>query len=92
MNNLPKVYLDYLYTLKPYSIVNFRQKVGRALLLAFWAPGLLAVLMLTRPFTDKDGRGPSWLSQLKDKLFKSMWSAYDSVWKVQFGDGETSTA
>ncbi|PAV14804.1 gliotoxin biosynthesis [Pyrrhoderma noxium] len=26
VNNLPKVYLDYLYTLKPYSIVNFRQK------------------------------------------------------------------
>lgn len=57
-------------------------------MLAVWIPPLFALLGLCSALTDSEGRTPSWLMRARESVFRTMWTGYDRVWRVRFGDGE----
>ncbi|CAG7982714.1 unnamed protein product [Penicillium nalgiovense] len=87
-HDLPVSYREYLAQVKTYHITTTRQKIGKAIFLALWAPLLILTLMLSRIFAGPDGRMPPWLVALANIVFSSVWNSYDCFFAPVFGDGE----
>lgn len=87
-HELPEEYMAYLYSLRPYTITTYRQRVGQALVIAVWMPIILFILALSKVLADGEGKMPDWLAQIMGLLMKSIWLSYDRVLKRNFGDGE----
>ncbi|KAJ5670779.1 uncharacterized protein N7477_006142 [Penicillium maclennaniae] len=87
-HELPVSYQEYLSQIRPYRITEMRQKIGKGVFLAIWAPPILSLLALGKFFAGPDGRSPPWLVILGNVLFTTMWKSYDNVFKPVFGDGE----
>ncbi|KAL8995870.1 MAG: hypothetical protein Q9169_004478 [Polycauliona sp. 2 TL-2023] len=85
---LPSEYRAYLDELQAYTITTKRQKVAKMLLSVTWVPILQAVFMLSRVFSDKQGKSPGWLVRLLGLVFMGVWATYDGILKGLFGDGE----
>lgn len=89
-HDLPVSYRRYLARLPPYRASTVRQKVGRAVFIAVWAPLFLPILILKQVFAGPDGRSPAWLVWYEQLVLPSMWWSYDNVFFMIFGDGERS--
>ncbi|KAI9856157.1 MAG: hypothetical protein M1824_005654 [Vezdaea acicularis] len=87
-HNFPQEYKDYLYSIRPYTITETRQWVGKFLFLFTWVPVIIAVFTAQRLFSNKKGRAPGWLIKLNAIVFRSIWASYDGVYRKLFGDGE----
>ncbi|RYO93933.1 hypothetical protein DL766_009370 [Monosporascus sp. MC13-8B] len=88
-HGLPEEYQSYLAQLQPYTVTTRRQEIGRLLLLAAWAPLLLAVFGLSRLLADNDeGRAPRWMAVAMAVVMNLMWVSHDAVFKPLFGEGE----
>ncbi|KAK3329842.1 hypothetical protein B0H66DRAFT_469028 [Apodospora peruviana] len=87
-HELPKDYQAYLGSLEAYTMTTPKQRIGRVLFLAFWAPFALLLLGATRLFADEKGRVPAWLVGASAILFNLVWISYDVVAKPIFGEGE----
>ncbi|PLN78732.1 hypothetical protein BDW42DRAFT_174249 [Aspergillus taichungensis] len=89
-HDLPASYRRYLARLPPYRAATVRQKIGRAVFVAVWAPLFLPILILKQVFAGPDGRSPAWLVGYERLVLPSMWWSYDHVFFRIFGDGERS--
>ncbi|PLB41561.1 uncharacterized protein BDW47DRAFT_99290 [Aspergillus candidus] len=89
-HDLPVSYRRYLAQLPPYRATTLRQKIGRAVFTAVWAPLFLPILVLKQVFAGPDGRSPAWLVSYERLVLPSMWWSYDHVFFRIFGDGERS--
>ncbi|KAJ6179722.1 hypothetical protein N7519_010183 [Penicillium mononematosum] len=87
-HDLPVSYREYLAQIKTYHITTTRQKIGKVIFLAMWAPLLILTLMLSRVFAGPDGRMPPWLVALANIVFSCVWNSYDCFFAPVFGDGE----
>lgn len=87
-HHLPDEYREYLAQIRPYTITSMRQKIGKALLLAMWAPPLLAMVSFTKVVADDKGMAPKWYTTCMDFLFRGMWASYDGFYRKLYGDGE----
>ncbi|KAJ5456308.1 hypothetical protein N7530_011582 [Penicillium desertorum] len=87
-HDLPVSYREYLAQIKTYHITTTRQKIGKVIFLALWAPLLMLTLTLSRVFAGPDGRMPPWLVALANIVFSCMWNSYDCFFAPVFGDGE----
>ncbi|KAJ6169117.1 hypothetical protein N7497_001960 [Penicillium chrysogenum] len=87
-HDLPVSYREYLAQIKTYHITTTRQKIGKVIFLAMWAPLLILTLMLSRVFAGPDGRMPPWLVALANVVFSCVWNSYDCFFAPVFGDGE----
>ncbi|KAM5347873.1 hypothetical protein ACJ41O_007697 [Fusarium nematophilum] len=87
-HDLPDGYQRWLYSLQPYTITSWRQRIGAVLLLLLSAVIFLTVMSLSKILADKDGKIPRWLAITVTVLFNVTWMTYDSVFKPVFGDGE----
>lgn len=85
---LPADYQAYLARLQPYTITQWRQNVGKWLLVLLWLPLLFALLGLSKLLADKNGRIPKWMGAATNVLFNLVWASYDAVFKRWLGDGE----
>jgi hypothetical protein len=86
--DLPQDYRQFLANIRPYTITTWRQKIGKILFLARWAPVLLSLLGLQRVLADDKGIMPPWLASIQEKVFKALWNNYDVSFRRIFGDGE----
>ena len=92
-HDLPSEYRAYLHRLRPFTITQIRQRVGRFVFIALWGPALMTVLAGHRVFADQNGRSPRWFAKVGEVLFTAVWTSYDVMFKRIFGDGErTATA
>ncbi|KGO46828.1 hypothetical protein PEX1_089790 [Penicillium expansum] len=89
-HGLPVSYQEYLAQIKTYHITTTRQKIGKVIFLALWAPWLILILGLSRIFAGPDGRIPPWLVALANIAFSGVWNSYDCFFAPVFGDGERS--
>ncbi|PKY04716.1 hypothetical protein P168DRAFT_296495 [Aspergillus campestris IBT 28561] len=89
-HDLPTSYRRYLAGLPPYRATTLRQKIGRVVFTAVWAPLFLPMLFLKQVFAGPDGRSPAWLVCYERLVLPSMWWSYDHVFFRIFGDGERS--
>ncbi|KAJ6124254.1 hypothetical protein N7471_011571 [Penicillium samsonianum] len=87
-HDLPVSYQEYLAQIKTYHITTTRQKIGKVIFLAIWAPWLILTLVLSRIFAGPDGRIPPWLVALANITFSGVWNSYDCFFAPVFGDGE----
>lgn len=87
-HDLPVSYQNYLSEVHSYQITTFRQKCGKVLFLALWAPFILSLLGLSRMCAGPDGRSPPWLVFLSNLIMAAVWISYDYFFKRVFGDGE----
>lgn len=87
-HGLPVSYREYLSQIRTYKITTTRQKIGKVIFLVLWGPWVLLLLLLSRWCAGPDGRSPSWLTALANLLFVALWTSYDCLFKVPFGDGE----
>lgn len=87
-HKLPVSYQEYLSGLHPYRITTFRQKIGKALMLALFGPFILFLFGLSKKLAGPDGRSPPWLLSMLDLTFIAMWKSYDCFFRGVFGDGE----
>ncbi|CAI7651414.1 unnamed protein product [Penicillium glandicola] len=89
-HDLPVSYQEYLAQIRTYRITTMRQKIGKVIFLALWAPPLILTLVLSRIFAGPDGRIPPWLAAVANIVFASVWTNYDCFFAPVFGDGERS--
>ncbi|KAJ8122409.1 hypothetical protein ONZ43_g1389 [Nemania bipapillata] len=87
-HGLPDDYQAYLSSLSPYTLTQFRQRVGRILFLLAALPSLLLMLGLGRLLADDVGRTPRWLGLATTACMNLLWALYDAVFRPVFGDGE----
>ncbi|KAJ5963934.1 uncharacterized protein N7479_003810 [Penicillium vulpinum] len=87
-HDLPASYQEYLAQIRTYHITTTRQKIGKVVFLALWAPSLISTMTLSRIFAGPDGRIPPWLVALSNMVFLSAWVSYDYFFAPLFGDGE----
>lgn len=85
---IPQEYQDFLRSLQPYTITSRKQQLGQFIFTSLWMPIILFVFGLSRMFSDKDGKAPSWLRLLTAAMFRGIWLTYDGLFKDTFGDGE----
>jgi hypothetical protein len=85
---LPYEYQNYLHSIHGYRITTTQQRLGQFIYLSIWGPILAFLFAAGRLFADKQGRYPSWLTELAANIFIGMWASYDSFFKGLFGDGE----
>jgi hypothetical protein len=86
--DFPQDYRHFLANIRPYTITTWRQKIGKILFLARWAPVLLSLLGLQHVLADDTGIMPPWLASIQKKVFKALWNNYDVSFRRIFGDGE----
>ncbi|OJD16547.1 hypothetical protein AJ78_03284 [Emergomyces pasteurianus Ep9510] len=86
--NLPSEYRAYLSSIHAYQITSTRQRIGRYVTIALWAPPVLFVVSLSSVFKDKHGRVPGWFAATQRTLVVLLWLWYDHFAKPVFGDGE----
>ncbi|KAI9882604.1 MAG: hypothetical protein M1823_005651 [Watsoniomyces obsoletus] len=91
-HDLPSEYQVYLHQLRPYTITQSRQRVGRFVFMVLWGPALLTLFAGHRIFADKEGRSPKWFVKLSETLFMAVWTSYDVFFKKIFGDGERTAS
>ncbi|EKV09812.1 Butirosin biosynthesis, BtrG-like [Penicillium digitatum] len=89
-HDLPVSYQEYLAQIKTFHITTMRQKIGKVIFLALWAPWLILSLALSRLFAGPDGHFPPWLVALVNIVFSGMWNSYGCFFAPVFGDGERS--
>lgn len=87
-HGLPADYQAYLAKLQPYTITQWRQKIGRWLLALLWLPLLLTLLGLSKLTANKNGRIPKWMGAAMNILFNMVWASYDAIFMRWLGDGE----
>ncbi|KAI2727116.1 hypothetical protein CBS147354_3834 [Penicillium roqueforti] len=87
-HDLPVSYQKYLAQIKTYRITTVRQKIGKVIFLAMWAPLLIVTLVLSRICAGPDGRIPPWLVAVANITFSGVWNSYDRFFAPVFGDGE----
>ncbi len=86
-HNLPANYIAHLDHL-PHYAATFRQKVGRVLLIATFAPIFIPVVILGLLITDKSGNSPQWMNTTRQTLFRFVWWWHDTLLVPVFGSGE----
>ncbi len=91
-HDLPSEYQAYLHKLRPYTITQARQRVGRFVFMVLWFPALMTLFAGHRLFADKEGRSPKWFVKLSEALFMAVWTSYDVFFKKIFGDGERTAS
>ena len=87
-HHLPSEYQAYLHHIRPYTITQRKQRLGRFIFTAFWGPVIATVFAGDRLFADKGGRSPKWYARFKGAMFIAVWASYDVFFKGLFGDGE----
>lgn len=87
-HHLPAEYQAYLHQIRPYTITEFRQRIGQLVFLAIWGPILMTLHLGHRLFDDKRGKSPRWFAAFAGALFIVVWASYDNFFKNLFGDGE----
>jgi hypothetical protein len=87
-HDLPGEYQAYLQALQPYTVTTWRQKIGRVLLLGFWAPVFLLAMVVGPLLSNKEGKSPTWLAATMSVVFNLVWMSHDTIAKPLFGDGE----
>ncbi|PGH34354.1 hypothetical protein GX50_02837 [[Emmonsia] crescens] len=86
--DLPTEYRAYLSSITAYEVTSTRQRIGRYVTVALWAPPLISIVILSSLLTDKHGRTPGWLAASQRALVVGLWWWYDHFAKRAFGDGE----
>lgn len=87
--DLPYEYQDYLHSIRPYTITTIKQRIGQVAFMAVWVPPIMLIIfVLSKLFSDKDGRQPKWLRDFSGAVFKAAWTSYDAFFFKVFGDGE----
>lgn len=87
-HSLPEEYLAYLYSLRPYTITTYKQRIGSGIFLTIWLPIVMGLFGLSKTLADKDGKIPSWFAKIMGIIFQAVWLSYDRLFKNVFGDGE----
>jgi hypothetical protein len=90
-HDLPGDYQAYLEALQPYTMSTRRQRIGRILFLAFWAPVFLLGFLGGQLLADEEGKTPTWMAATMTVIFNLVWMSYDAVAKPLFGEGERTT-
>jgi len=70
-----------------YTITNWRQHIGAAVYLVI-SFVFFAIMALSGPLADKDGKLPRWLALATTVFFNLSWMMYDGILKPVLGDGE----
>ncbi|KAI9756483.1 MAG: hypothetical protein M4579_003822 [Chaenotheca gracillima] len=87
-HKLPTEYMSYLYDIRPYTVTEHRQRLGKFIFLSIWMPILGIIFGAGGLFADKHGRSPKWFADLSSAIFRGIWESYDEFFKKLFGDGE----
>lgn len=87
-HNMPGFYQEYLDNLVPFQTSNWKQKTGRLLYLATWAPTILLIMKTTAIFADENGQLPKPLGTVVTFFFNMAWLSYDNIYHPIFGEGE----
>jgi hypothetical protein len=87
-HSLPESWQSYLNHLQHYEATLIRQKIGRFVFIATWAPSVLLSFGISRLLGDKKGNAPKWVKSLTNLVFKAMWRSYDYFFIHVFGNGE----
>ncbi|KAI9827612.1 MAG: hypothetical protein M1826_006274 [Phylliscum demangeonii] len=87
-HRLPAEYDAYLHELRPYTITQQRQRIGRLVFVLMWGPALVSVFQGEKLFADRSGRSPKWFAVYVGAVFSAVWASYDAFFKKLFGDGE----
>ncbi|ROT35672.1 hypothetical protein SODALDRAFT_329041 [Sodiomyces alkalinus F11] len=87
-HELPEDYQEYLQTLQPYRVTNWKQEVAKMLIGLAFGPFLIVSMLLARSLADKKGRAPLWLVIFMGMVLNLVWAVYDAILKPVFGDGE----
>ena len=87
-HSLPDAYQDWLQSLQPYTTTDWRQKLGKILVVVCFGPPVLGCMSIAKLFADENGRSPPAVTFIMTAIFGSVWVAYDWVLKPLFGDGE----
>ncbi len=87
-HDLPQEYMDYLFQIRPYTITQNKQRLGRFVMMTFWYPILMFVFTIVKMIPNKHGKAPAWLNALTAALFRAIWASYDHFFHGLFGDGE----
>ncbi|KAI9683314.1 MAG: hypothetical protein M1829_005384 [Trizodia sp. TS-e1964] len=90
-HDFPQEYRTFLSAIQPYIITQTRQKIGRWVFFAIWAPVIISLFALERLFADKQGRSPPWLVRYGGAIFVGVWTSYDLFFRRLFGDGERTS-
>ncbi|KLO10381.1 hypothetical protein SCHPADRAFT_892408 [Schizopora paradoxa] len=86
-HRLPVDYIAHLDDL-PHYAATFRQKIGRVVFIATFAPVVIPVLALGLLATDKSGNSPQFVNTVRRGLFASLWWCHDNLFAPVFGSGE----
>ncbi|RSM11577.1 hypothetical protein CDV31_006680 [Fusarium ambrosium] len=86
-HDLPEGYQRWLNAMPTYTITNWRQRIGAVVYLII-SLVFFAIMALSGPLADKEGKLPRWLALATTVFFNISWMEYDGILKPVFGDGE----
>lgn len=87
-HKMPEFYQEYLNGLIPFQTVTWKQKTGRILYLATWAPIMLFIMKTSALFADENGQIPKSMGVAVTFFFNMAWMSYDKIYHPVFGEGE----
>ncbi|KAI9697684.1 MAG: hypothetical protein M1836_004634 [Candelina mexicana] len=87
-HDLPEEYMNYLHQIRPYTITQNKQRLGRFVTMMFWYPLLILIFTMKGMIPNKDGKAPAWMNDCTGAIFRAIWASYDHFYIGLFGDGE----